>query len=155
LQATFSLPNGIRASRTGDTLYVNDDTALNRGCSTSALNPVVVRMITGINTPSEITEIGGKKLQSFRLEQNYPNPFNPSTIISYSLPQASEINIIIYNMLGQKIRSLVGKIKQAAGTHTTQWDGRDDAGKQVASGIYIYRMRAGDFVQSRKLMLLR
>ena len=155
LQATFFLPNGIRASLTGDTLYVNDDTAPNTGCSTSALNPVVVRMITGVNPPTEITDINREKLQSFRLEQNYPNPFNPSTIISYSLPQASEINIIIYNMLGQKIRSLMDELNQSAGTYTTQWDGRDDAGKQVTSGIYIYRMQAGDFVQSRKLMILR
>jgi len=155
LQATFFLPNGIRASLTGDTLYVNDDTATNSGCSSSALNPVVVRMITGVNPLTEITDIGGEKLQSFRLEQNYPNPFNPSTIISYSLPQASEINIIIYNMLGQKIRSLVEKLNQSTGTYSTQWDGRDDAGKQVPSGIYIYRMQAGEFVQSRKLMLLR
>jgi len=155
LQATFFLPNGIRASLTGDTLYVNDDTAPNSGCSTSALNPVVVRMIKGLNTPTEITDIGREKLQSFRLEQNFPNPFNPNTIISYSLPQTSEINLTIYNMLGQRIRSLVEKINQSEGTHTSRWDGRDDAGKQVPSGIYIYRMQAGEFVQSRKLMLLR
>lgn len=155
LQATFFLPNGIRASLTGDTLYVNDDTAPNSGCSTSALNPVVVRMIKGLNTPTEITDIGREKPQSFRLEQNFPNPFNPNTIISYSLPQISEINLTIYNMLGQKIRSLVEKINQSEGTHTSRWDGRDDAGKQVPSGIYIYRMQAGEFVQSRKLMLLR
>jgi len=155
LQATFFLPNGIRASLTGDTLYVNDDTATNSGCSSSALNPVVVRMIMGVNPPTEITDIGGEKPQSFRLEQNYPNPFNPNTIISYSLPQTSGINIIIYNMLGQKIRSLVDELNQSAGTYTTQWDGRDDAGKQVPSGIYIYRMWVGEFVQSRKMMLLR
>jgi len=58
-------------------------------------------------------------------------------------------------MLGQKIRSLVDKLNQFAGTYTSRWDGRDDAGKQVPSGIYIYRMLAGDFVQSRKLMLMR
>ena len=76
-------------------------------------------------------------------------------MISYSLSETSEFNLIIYNTLGQTIRTLVQKSKQTAGMYTTQWNGRDNAGAQVASGIYIYRMQAGDFVQSRKLMLMR
>jgi len=93
--------------------------------------------------------------EEFGLMQNYPNPFNPTTTISYSLPQASEVHLTVYNMLGQRVRTLVQNEKQSAGTYTLQWNGRDDAGTQVASGTYIYRIQAGDFVQSRKLVLLR
>lgn len=63
--------------------------------------------------------------------------------------------ISIYNVLGQKIRTLVDEKKQNAGTHTVQWNGRDDAGTQVTSGIYIYQIQAADFTLSRKLILLR
>lgn len=93
-------------------------------------------------------------LRNFSLEQNYPNPFNPSTKISYRLPVASEVVLEIYNLLGQKIATLVSQ-KQAAGEYSVTWDGTDDAGRLVSTGAYIYRMKAGDFVQTRKLLFLR
>jgi len=91
----------------------------------------------------------------FNLFQNYPNPFNPSTTISYSLPQEAVVSILIYNMIGQKIRTLIDFKDYSAGMYETNWNGRDDFGKEVASGTYIYRMHAGDIIKSRKLILLR
>lgn len=91
----------------------------------------------------------------FKLYQNYPNPFNPTTTISWQLPVASQVELTIYNLLGQKIRTLVDG-RQPAGFHQVEWDGRDDAGRQVASGVYFYRLTTVDgFRQSRKMLLLK
>jgi hypothetical protein len=93
------------------------------------------------------------------LYQNYPNPFNPETAIGYQLPPkgqaaASEIELTIYNLPGQKIRALV-KARQPAGRYEVKWDGRDDAGREAASGVYVYILKIGDSVQARKMVLLR
>ena len=92
--------------------------------------------------------------EEFTLEQNYPNPFNPETLIRYQLPRESEVKLSIHNLLGQEIRTLVNG-KRDAGFHDVNWNGRDNAGKQVATGLYIYRLQAGDFVAAKKLTLLR
>jgi hypothetical protein len=86
---------------------------------------------------------------AFELEQNYPNPFNPGTTIKYKLPQASLVNLKVYNVLGQEVATLVDE-SQPAGIHAVQFDGSG-----LSSGVYFYRLSAGDFVQTRKLMLLR
>lgn len=88
------------------------------------------------------------------LHGNYPNPFNPETTISYELPAAGAVEIALYNMLGQRLRTLVQE-KQRAGAHSVRWDGSDKAGQDVPSGIYFYRFRAGDVVQTRRMLLLR
>ncbi len=90
----------------------------------------------------------------FALEANYPNPFNPSTTISFALPQASEVTLAIYNVRGQLVRTLVSGAL-LAGRHQAIWDGRDAGGAQVASGLYIYRMRAGEFVTVRKMLFAK
>ncbi len=90
----------------------------------------------------------------FVLEQNYPNPFNPQTTISYRLPHSSEVSLTIYDALGRSVRQAVSG-QQAAGSHEFVWDGRDDSGEAASSGIYFYTLRAGDFFQTRKLMLAR
>ncbi len=87
----------------------------------------------------------------FVLEQNYPNPFNPSTIIAYQLPRAERVKITIYDLSGRQVRELVNEF-QHAGSHTAQWDGRSHAGQVVSSGLYIYQIQAGEFVQSRKML---
>ncbi len=93
--------------------------------------------------------------ERFSLHQNYPNPFNPSTEIRYDLSQPVEVvELAIYNLLGQRVRMLLNA-RQPAGFHTIQWDGKNDAGATVASGSYLYELRAGGFVQTRKMMLLR
>jgi len=90
----------------------------------------------------------------FWLSQNYPNPFNHETIIKYQLPRFSEVIIKIFNPLGQEVRILF-RGRQPPGSYTTVWDGRDEEGRDVESGLYLYQLRAGGFVETRKLILLR
>ncbi|NOQ96989.1 MAG: T9SS type A sorting domain-containing protein [Calditrichae bacterium] len=95
----------------------------------------------------------------YELNQNYPNPFNPSTTIRYALPFISEVSLEIYNVLGQRVRVLVSDNK-VPGYYETRWDGRNDFGSAVASGIYVYRMVARgsnseSFVQTRKMLFVR
>ncbi len=92
--------------------------------------------------------------QSYRLEQNYPNPFNPSTAIEYYLPSNSEVKIEIYNILGTKIASLING-KQSAGNHTVTWNGQDENGNPVASGIYFYKLSTPNFSETKKMMLMK
>jgi hypothetical protein len=91
---------------------------------------------------------------SFSLKQNYPNPFNPQTIIEYVLPKDCELEIAIYNILGRKTRTLVKEF-QKSGQHRVEWDGKDEEGKEVSSGIYFYRIKTPEFSQAKKMVLLR
>ncbi|MCK4858347.1 MAG: T9SS type A sorting domain-containing protein [candidate division Zixibacteria bacterium] len=92
--------------------------------------------------------------RDFALSQNYPNPFNPTTVIRYALPRRSQVRICIYNILGQSVRNLVDT-EQSAGFKLIHWDGCDDFGNEVGSGVYFYRMETEDFVKSRKMVLLK
>jgi hypothetical protein len=91
---------------------------------------------------------------AYELSQNYPNPFNPETEIRFTLNSAQTVQLDIYNILGQKIRSLIDD-RREAGTHTIRWDGRNSAGQTVGSGVYFYRINAGPFTQVRKMLLMR
>ena len=90
----------------------------------------------------------------FVLEANYPNPFNPETVIRYSLDQHSPVDLAIYNVLGQRVRTLV-EADQQSGRYEVVWDGLDDAGRSAASGVYVYQLRAGTFLASRTMLLVR
>ncbi len=92
--------------------------------------------------------------ESFELSQNYPNPFNPTTTIKYFLPEVANVELTIVNIMGQTVRTLVSTL-QAPGEHAVTWDGRDQSGVPVSSGIYLYRMNAGDFTQTRKMVLMK
>ena len=90
----------------------------------------------------------------FALSQNYPNPFNPITFIDFSLPQSVQVRVEVFNMLGQSVRTLLDS-ERLAGRHTVAWDGTSDQGTPVASGVYIYRINAGDQQASKKMVLVR
>lgn len=92
--------------------------------------------------------------QEFALDANYPNPFNSGTVIGFALPRSEEIELATYNLTGQKVATLVAGRRQA-GTYTVRWDGRDDQGRELASGLYLYRLQAGIQVETRKLVLVR
>ncbi|MDR3667580.1 MAG: fibronectin type III domain-containing protein, partial [Ignavibacteriaceae bacterium] len=91
---------------------------------------------------------------SYKLFQNYPNPFNGQTIIKYQLTDRGWMTLEVFDILGRKIRTLVNEF-QLPGEFTLRWDGKNDNGKMLASGVYIYRMRIGTFVSSKKLMMLK
>jgi serine protease AprX len=90
----------------------------------------------------------------FSLDQNYPNPFNPSTAISFSLGEKESVNLYIFDLLGRKIRSLIST-DMDAGSHSIVWDGRNDNGQDVASGMYLYRLQTGSSSETRRMTLVR
>ncbi len=91
---------------------------------------------------------------AFALRQNYPNPFNPVTSIEFELPNDGNITLSVYNMLGQKVAMLVDEYSRA-GVHTVKWDGRNDLGQLVSTGVYLYRINAGNFNATKKMILLK
>ena len=101
-----------------------------------------------------VEEVSSTNPEHFVLDQNYPNPFNPSTTIGYQLRKISEIELVIYNLIGQHVATL-GKEVQRPGVYQVRWDGRDDHDRTLASGVYLYRLKTGTQVQTRKLLLLR
>jgi M6 family metalloprotease-like protein len=91
---------------------------------------------------------------TFALSQNYPNPFNPETEISFQIPNETHVSLIIYNLLGQKIRTLIDK-EMATGRHTIKWNGRDEFGNRVVSGVYLYGLKADKFFDVKKMVLMQ
>lgn len=87
------------------------------------------------------------------LSENYPNPFNPTTVISFSLRESCHTTLTVYNTLGQKVRTLANG-QFSAGTHSLVWDSRDDSGRIVSCGVYVYTLRAGEFVKTRRMMMV-
>jgi hypothetical protein len=90
----------------------------------------------------------------FHLMQNYPNPFNPSTRIAYQLPSSGFVSLAVYDLLGRMVKTLVSG-EQGAGYKLAEWDGRDQLGRSVSSGVYFYSLKAGTFIESRKMILMR
>lgn len=128
------------------------------------LNPYQVAVFT-ISRQEEYVELPTifvdvereKKIEQpahYALLNNFPNPFNPSTTISYQLPKPAHVKILIYNLMGQKIRALVNS-KQAAGNYQIKWDGLTDGGFSAASGIYFYKLETENFVECKKMILKR
>ncbi len=115
-------------------------------------------IVTGIKE----NEGGKSPVQSFLLHQNYPNPFNPTTNVEFGLPNAEWVKLVIYDVVGREVKMLVNK-RLPAGKHTVQWDGTNDAGEPVASGVYLYRLKitipskgeSREVSQTRKMLLVR
>ncbi len=91
---------------------------------------------------------------SYQLRQNFPNPFNPETRIYFEIPASQNVKIAIYNVLGQKVRTLVNK-GFSAGTHIVNWNGLNDFGARLSTGIYVYRIKAGKFIDSKKMLMIK
>ncbi len=153
--------------------YMDMTLKFDRQAIVAALGPVSdgeVRVLTLTGMTYDSTDIEGQdcvriirkgksKLSTeiangFSLGSNYPNPFNPETEISFSLPERTQVSLVIYNVLGEKVETLVNG-QMDAGTHTIHWNGRDEAGNSVASGIYFYRLKAEDFDQTMKMVLMK
>jgi hypothetical protein len=104
--------------------------------------PTTTILQPGIVT--QVTELG----------ENFPNPFNPSTTIRYALSQDAHVTLRVYDMMGQLVKTLVDGVEQA-GTNQAVWNGRNESGASVSSGIYIYRMTAGNFTATRRMLFLK
>ena len=103
----------------------------------------------------DVNEVDGGELPNkFTLHQNHPNPFNPYTQIEFSLPRASHVTLGVYNIVGQRVRQLVDE-DLPAGRMVTTWDGKNEKGVEVASGIYLYHITAGEFDATKKMVLLK
>ena len=105
--------------------------------------PLDVELVNGLAKPAD-----------YSLSQNYPNPFNPGTMISYAVPKFSFVTLKVYNMLGQDVATLVNEHK-VAGKFNVSWDGKDYSGRAIAGGVYFYRIEAGDFSKTMKMLLLK
>lgn len=90
----------------------------------------------------------------YSLNQNFPNPFNPTTTIEYTIPEAGHVNLVIYNLAGQKIRTLVNE-NQPASFRKIVWDGRNEMGESVGAGIYFYKLVSGNFSKIQKMTLIK
>ena len=103
---------------------------------------------------SVLSIVGGVTPDRFALHQNYPNPFNPTTQIRYDLPQSEFVSISIYDVMGRKIKSLINSV-QEAGYRSITWNATNDLGQPVSAGMYIYTIQAGEFRQTKKMVLLK
>jgi len=116
---------------------------------------LVDSLIDTLGVPTDVEEIEYPALpDDYKLAQNYPNPFNPTTVIEFDLPRRSNVSITIFNLLGQKVKELVNE-EIAAGSYRVSWDGVLSSGQRASSGIYFYRLVTEDFIDTKKMILLK
>jgi hypothetical protein len=144
-----NIPSGLYDIKTGATT-VSPNIVINR--DSAGLN---IMLAPPNNDPRDVNEIQNESVaRDFSLNQNRPNPFNPTTEIAFSLPRGAEVTLAIYNITGQRIATLIDHHLEA-GSHSIIWNGRDETGRTVSSGIYFYRLKAGEFTETRKMVLLK
>lgn len=112
-------------------------------------NVTLVPLVTDVETT-----LNNTIPDEFTLDQNFPNPFNPETIIQYQLPKSSQVRLVIYNLAGQQVATLINE-QQLPGFYSVQWNGKDDSGRNVSSGVYLYRLETKEFFGFKKMFLLR
>ena len=115
---------------------------------------LISRSIAWLSLPTGIRSTGPAVVKKLALYQNYPNPFNPSTTITFQLPRAMQVELTIFNLLGQPVRHLLQE-KRPEGSYRVKWDGTDDYGHPLPSGIYFYRLKTPSGQMQRKMILLR
>ena len=121
-----------------------------RGALSGDVQPIVILDFVGIVSVDE----DAFTPSDFTLHQNYPNPFNPDTRIAYDLEKQTDVSLRVFNLRGQMVRNLVNET-QTSGSYTAVWNGRNDAGISVPSGVYFYAFKAGDYTQTRRMTLLK
>jgi len=162
LTATLTLSGNATshadANDVSDLQFTFTDAAFTDGSASAISNAVGASSNLGIDfSDTIITNVSDRQPgipKTYALHQNYPNPFNPVTTITYDLVRSSKVELTIYNVMGQKVRMLFSQT-QTAGFKRVTWDGKNDAGNAIASGVYIYRLQAGQFIRSRKLLFLK
>jgi hypothetical protein len=130
--------------------------------SRDILNDRVCGVVTsfspfGVGIPTSVSvgdDPRDTRPSAFELHPNYPNPFNPYTTVAFTLQAPATVSVEIYDILGQRVRTLVD-CSMPAGNHRVVWDGRNSEGRSVASGVYFYRFRAGEIVETRRMLLLK
>jgi hypothetical protein len=123
----------------GSTVFVLDTVA----------HTLVLPILSGVREQSDVVVPS-----EISLHQNFPNPFNPTASIRYDLRSQGFVSLKVYNLLGQEVRTLVSSF-QPSGSYVTSWDGRNDSGALLSSGVYFYRLTVGSFVKTRKMLLIR
>ncbi|MCD6249410.1 MAG: T9SS type A sorting domain-containing protein [candidate division Zixibacteria bacterium] len=139
----------------GDTQQVYFKLAVGQGTDRLSSITVLRQVLAYDSIPTGVDDDGTTVLpDEFSVAQNYPNPFNPATTISYSLSERAEVEIAIFNVLGQRVATLTEGL-QSAGEHMVVWNGIDESGRVVATGVYFYRISAGENVSTKKMLLLK
>lgn len=138
-----------------DNMYLNLDAESKWGGDPGL---ITISNIEGIefNYCTETSQVQNKVTQpvTYTLSQNYPNPFNPTTAINYTLKKEGKVTLNVYNIVGKHVATLVDQ-KRSAGAYTVHWNGRNELGNKVASGVYMYKMQVGDIVKSEKMLLVK
>ncbi|MCL5019914.1 MAG: T9SS type A sorting domain-containing protein, partial [Patescibacteria group bacterium] len=149
----FAIASGVPLALDGDVVIFVFRIKQRTGKSLLITMPDIALNEQNINPESAAVEASSLP-DHYSLNQNYPNPFNPVTVIQFALPEQAYVNLDIYNILGQRVRTLV-HTQMPAGYHQFEWNGRNDAGQPVSSGIYIYRLRANKFTDVRKMIFMK
>lgn len=145
----------VGASHGCEGMWYNNQTSMETADLVSVIMPgetpnIDFYLSTEVENQEEITH----RPSEFELHQNYPNPFNPQTKIEYKLSKRGHVGLRIYNILGSKVRTLLDK-DQPVGSYSVSWDGRNDAGQSVTSGVYLYRLEVDGLSQARRMLLLK
>lgn len=151
LNIGYTVLPGADSFNSIDLVFYSQPVAVDQGNQKMAVTTIPGKFFIG-NTAVVLAE--SAKPDRFSLAQNFPNPFNPSTRIAFTLPWRERVELEVFNLLGQRIRRLAGG-EYAAGVHEVIWNGLDDRGAPASGGVYIYRLRAGTFVDYRRMIYMR
>ena len=137
------------------TMACNDDGSENFAGAAIGLDNDGNDLYDDADPACNVSNVGDQPIRIARLLQNHPNPFNPSTIIEYAVDQPGEIRVGVYSLQGKHIRSLVNRHHDGPKTYQVTWNGQDDAGRSMASGVFFYRLESAGVVEMKKMVLLK
>ena len=145
-----TLPTGVGAQFMEVRLH-----AYNQFVGTIYFDDLNIRVAGTTLNPTSVGSSKDGLPKVFELANNYPNPFNPTTTIQFGVPHTADVSLMVYNILGQRVRMLVDHEQRSAGRYSVVWDGRDDLGNTVGSGMYFYRLETGQVALVRKMLMLK